>query len=99
MMWGVQALLWLSLFSFTVRRLRDAGFSPFWAAFYPAMLLVSFICSQVMPEEDRWYLVLQPEEGPTGLFICVLVSQILATLARLLLLILCLRKSRERGEE
>lgn len=94
--WGISVIFRLTLLSLAVRRLRDAGFSVWWVALYPALNLVTYLVVRLAPVRT---ITVYGEDGPTTLFIqtssAALLCQTFAYLSLLALLILCLRKSRE----
>ena len=94
--WGISIIFLLTLLSLAVRRLRDAGFSVWWVALYPALRLVTYLVAQLAPARS---ITIEREDGSTTLFIqtapVVLLCQLFTTLSLFALLILCLRKSRE----
>lgn len=90
---GIDTILYLTLFSVTVRRLRDAGFAFWWVLPYLVLTLTKYTVPQLMGLSHTVILT-RTEDGPTSIFVSVVICSLLQFMSHLLVLVLCLYKSR-----
>lgn len=88
---GISVILMLTLLSATVRRLRDAGFSPLWLLPYLLLLIGKYV---IPPTADISCVLPGDGDSPTSILVGISVYAALLTLAHLAVLVLCLFKSR-----